>query len=272
MASVTLSEIRRSFGNTEVLKGIELEIEDGEFMTLVGPSGCGKSTLLRVIAGLDRGYSGGVSISGDKVDALSPRGRNIAMVFQNYALYPHLSVAANIATPLRLSRLSLFERIPLVRHLMLSRHAKQTEIDAEVIRVAGQLKIKELLSRKPGQLSGGQRQRVALGRAMVRNPDVFLMDEPLSNLDAALRVEMRRELTELHDRIGATFVYVTHDQIEAMTMSSRVAVMWQGELLQVGTPTELYARPADLRVARFIGSPPVKEGPAPNRRGGGNFF
>ncbi|MEO0762885.1 MAG: ABC transporter ATP-binding protein, partial [Pseudomonadota bacterium] len=212
MAEVTLENITKRYGATRALQGVDLAIADGEFMTLVGPSGCGKSTLLRVIAGLDHGYQGSVRIGARAVDGLRPRARNVAMVFQNYALYPHMTVAANIATPLRLARLNLLERMPLIRAAMPARRRKMAGIDAAVEAVARQLEIDHLLARMPAQLSGGQRQRVALGRAMVRDPDVFLMDEPLSNLDAALRVQMRGELTDLHRRLGTTFVYVTHDQ------------------------------------------------------------
>ena len=259
MASVILEQISKRYGATLALDRVNLDIEDGEFMTLVGPSGCGKSTLLRVIAGLDHGYEGQVQIGGRVVDGLRPRARNIAMVFQNYALYPHMTVAANIGTPLRLDRLGVLERLPMIRSLMPGRRQKVAVISDQVRAVASQLEIDHLLTRMPSQLSGGQRQRVALGRAMVRDPHVFLMDEPLSNLDAALRVQMRGELTDLHRRLGTTFVYVTHDQVEAMTMSTRVAVMADGEILQVGPPEQLYDQPDDIRVARFIGSPAINE-------------
>ncbi|MEO8137443.1 MAG: ABC transporter ATP-binding protein, partial [Betaproteobacteria bacterium] len=229
---------------------------------LVGPSGCGKSTLLRIIAGLERQDSGTVSIGGASVDHLRPHERKVAMVFQNYALYPHMSVFENIALPLTMSRLNLFERIPLLRLLSPRRRAVMQQIAGEVKAVAEQLRIESYFARRPGQLSGGQRQRVALGRAMVRNPDVFLMDEPLSNLDAKLRVHMRTELAELHARLGVTMVYVTHDQVEAMTMADRLAVMDQGAILQLGTPTEVYERPASITVAQFIGSPGINLLPA----------
>ncbi|KAF0230841.1 MAG: multiple sugar transport system ATP-binding [Beijerinckiaceae bacterium] len=254
---LTLGAISKAFGTTRVLDRVSLTVEPGEFVSLVGPSGCGKSTLLRIIAGLERQDDGTVSIGSRVVDALSPRQRNIAMVFQNYALYPHMSAFENIALPLSVGRLSLPERLPLLKYLSPRRARIMREIANEVEAVAGQLKIEALLARKPGQLSGGQRQRVALARAMVRQPSLFLMDEPLSNLDAQLRVHMRDELTDLHARLGATFVYVTHDQIEAMTMSSRVAMLDQGRLAQFGTPIELYDRPATLAVATFIGSPAI---------------
>ncbi len=257
MASIALKGISKSFGTTEVLKNIHLDIADGEFITLVGPSGCGKSTLIRIIAGLEPQSAGSVEVGGRAIDDLRPHERRVAMVFQSYALYPHMSVGDNIALPLSMQRLSLWERLPLVKLLSTRRRRVMREVMGEVRAVASQLQIEPLLGRKPSQLSGGQRQRVALGRAMVRHPDVFLMDEPLSNLDAKLRVHMRTELAELHKRLATTFVYVTHDQIEAMTMSDRVAMMDAGDILQLGTPSELYARPANLKVAQFIGSPAI---------------
>jgi multiple sugar transport system ATP-binding protein len=257
VATVTLSSIAKSFGSTRVLGGVDLDIADGEFLTLVGPSGCGKSTLIRIIAGLEHQERGGVAIGGRGVDHLRPHERRVAMVFQSYALYPHMSVRANIGLPLTMSRLKLWQRLPLLRLASGRRRAVMREIEAEIGAVAAQLQLEHLLDRKPAQLSGGQRQRVALGRAMVRQPDVFLMDEPLSNLDAKLRVHMRTELAELHKRLGATFIYVTHDQVEAMTMSDRVAMMDSGTILQLGTPSQLYEKPASLKVAQFIGSPAI---------------
>jgi len=257
MASVALRGISKSFDTTPVLSGIDIDIADGEFVTLVGASGCGKSTLIRIIAGLEPQSAGSVEVGGRAIDHLRPHERRVAMVFQSYALYPHMSVASNIAVPLSMQRLSLWERLPLVKHLSPRRRSVMRGIMKEVDAVAAQLQIQALLARRPAQLSGGQRQRVALGRAMVRHPDVFLMDEPLSNLDAKLRVHMRSELAELHARLGATFIYVTHDQVEAMTMSDRVAMMDGGRILQLGTPSELYARPANLKVAQFIGSPAI---------------
>jgi multiple sugar transport system ATP-binding protein len=256
-ADLGIASIGKAFGTTQVLDDVSIDIRAGEFLSLVGPSGCGKSTLLRIIAGLERQDSGTIAIAGRTVDALLPRQRNIAMVFQNYALYPHMNVGENIATPLVMDRLSLFERLPLLGRLSPRRAGLSRRIGDEVKQVAGQLHIDGLLGRKPGQLSGGQRQRVALARAMVRNPSAFLMDEPLSNLDAKLRVHMRDELAELHQRLGTTFVYVTHDQVEAMTMSDRVALMDAGRILQVGAPAELYERPRSLKVAQFIGSPTI---------------
>jgi len=257
MADVNIQDVGKAFGTVDVLNSVSLDVKDGEFLTLIGASGCGKSTLLRIIAGLEAQTSGSVAIGGRPVDHLRPKDRRIAMVFQSYALYPHMTVAQNMATPLEIDRCYLAERMPLTRLLSPRRKRLKAEIHADVLRTAEQLKIEQLLGRRPSQLSGGQRQRVALGRAMVRQPDVFLMDEPLSNLDASLRVHMRRELAALHAELGATFIYVTHDQVEAMTMSDRVALMEAGEILQVGTPGELYQRPANTRVATFLGSPRI---------------
>lgn len=257
MAAVGIHAIQKSFGSVDVLQSIDLAIEDGEFMTLVGPSGCGKSTLLRIIAGLETQDSGSISIGGKAVDNRRPSARDLAMVFQSYALYPHLTVAQNIAVPLRMRNLTTTERLPLIGRLSPKAAEKKTEIDRRVRRVAEQLDIAHLLDRKPKQLSGGQRQRVAVGRAMVRDPNVFLMDEPLSNLDAKLRVHMRTEIADLHRSLGTTFIYVTHDQAEAMTMSSRIAVMMEGDLIQVAPPAQVYDDPADIRVAEFIGSPKI---------------
>jgi len=269
MAQIELSAIRKSFDTTEVLKGVSLRINDGEFISLVGPSGCGKSTLLRVIAGLEAQNAGQVHINGAVVDGVRPSARNLAMVFQSYALYPHLSTFDNIAVPLRMRRLSTLERLPLLGAVLPSRHRKERGIAEDIAKVAEQLEISQLLRRKPGQLSGGQRQRVAVGRAIVRQPVAFLFDEPLSNLDAKLRVHMRAELAELHRRLKTTFVYVTHDQAEAMTMSSRIAVMIGGELVQVAAPAEIYDNPRDIRVAEFVGSPKINFLPGRIRKDGG---
>ena len=254
---VSIEAVTKVFGSTEVLKGVSLDIGAGEFLTLLGPSGCGKSTLLRVIAGLERQDGGSISIGGRIVDGLRAKLRDVAMVFQSYALYPHMTAGQNIALPLRMRRLSLAQRLPLLGRFVPGRKAALEEIDREVEQTARALEIEHLLHRKPGQLSGGQRQRVAAGRAMVRHPAVFLMDEPLSNLDAKLRVQMRAEIKELHRRLDATFIYVTHDQAEAMTMSDRVAVMFDGEVLQVAPPQEIYADPANRQVAEFVGSPKI---------------
>jgi len=257
MAELRLTNLVKSYGQTPVLRDVSLDIAHGEFLTLLGPSGCGKSTLLRIIAGLEVQDGGSLSINGRNVDDLRPRARDVAMVFQSYALYPHMTVAANMALPLRMRRLSAWQRLPLIGNLLPGTRRTNTGIEATVAGTADALGIGHLLGRKPGQLSGGQRQRVAVGRAMVRDPAVFLMDEPLSNLDAKLRVQMRTEIKELHRRLGVTFIYVTHDQAEAMTLSDRVAVMLNGELLQVAKSQDIYADPSDRRVAEFVGSPKI---------------
>jgi multiple sugar transport system ATP-binding protein len=257
MATISLKGIAKEFGATRVLKGVSLDVEDGEFLTLVGPSGCGKSTLLRIIAGLEQQTSGEVAIFNRDVSAVRPSERDLAMVFQSYALYPHLTIEDNMLTPLKLRHFSFLERLPLASMILPSCRQKLKDMRAQVREIAEILKIDHLLARKPGQLSGGQRQRAALGRAMVREPVAFLMDEPLSNLDAALRVHMRSELAELHRRFNATFIYVTHDQAEALTMSDRMAVMMDGNILQLDTPQEIYNNPQDRRVAEFVGSPKI---------------
>jgi multiple sugar transport system ATP-binding protein len=239
MARVEIQGIEKRFGDTAVLRGIDLDIADGEFVVLVGESGCGKSTLLRILAGLEQATAGEVRIGGHRVNELEPRERDIAMVFQSYALYPHMSVRGNMGF-----NLELRGRSPKV-------------IDAAVQSAAGTLSLAQLLDRFPRQLSGGQRQRVAMGRAIVRQPQVFLFDEPLSNLDAKLRVQMRTEIRALHQRLAATSVYVTHDQVEAMTMADRIVVLNHGRIEQTGAPLDLYDRPANLFVARFIGSPAI---------------
>lgn len=237
MGSLSIRNVKKSYGDNHILKGIDLEIENGEFLILVGPSGCGKSTLLNMIAGLDDITSGEIYIADRLVNNLSPKDRDIAMVFQSYALYPNMTVRKNIAFGLEI------------------RKVPKNEQEEIINRVAKTLQMEHLLDRKPVQLSGGQRQRVAMGRALARNPALFLFDEPLSNLDAKLRVEMRTEIKLLHQRLGTTIVYVTHDQIEAMTLGQRIAVMKEGEVRQFGTPQQLYDLPADLYVAGFIGSP-----------------
>jgi multiple sugar transport system ATP-binding protein len=237
MATVAIREVRKAFGSTQVLHGVSVDIADAEFVVLVGPSGCGKSTLLRMIAGLENITGGEIAISGRVVNNVPPKDRDIAMVFQNYALYPHMTVRQNMAFSMKLAG------------------APKEAMEAEVMRSARILGLEQLLDRYPRQLSGGQRQRVAMGRAIVRNPQVFLFDEPLSNLDAKLRVQMRAEIRELHQRLKVTTVYVTHDQIEAMTMADKIVVMNHGRIEQAGAPLELYDRPANLFVAGFIGSP-----------------
>jgi ABC-type sugar transport system ATPase subunit len=237
MGQISLKGIKKSFGAVDVLKGIDLEVGDGELVVFVGPSGCGKSTLLRMIAGLDQPTSGTIAINGTDVTPRSAADRGLAMVFQSYALYPHMSVRQNMAFGLQNTRMA------------------KSEIDARIADAARLLEIEPLLERRPGQLSGGQRQRVAIGRAIVRRPTAFLLDEPLSNLDAELRVSMRAELSALHARLGATMVHVTHDQVEAMTMADRIVVLRAGRIEQVDTPLNLYNRPANLFVAGFIGAP-----------------
>ncbi len=264
MASVSLLNLRKTFLDPQgqgvtVVNDLSLEVRDGEFLVLVGPSGCGKSTALRMLAGLETVSGGEIRIGDKVVNQAAPGERNIAMVFQNYALYPHLSVYENMAFGLKLKRLPAFPR-----SLFQSAQTKaaRAEIDAEVRGAAQLLDITHLLERKPRALSGGQRQRVALGRAIVRHPEVFLMDEPLSNLDAKLRVQTRAELIKLHRRLGVTTIYVTHDQVEAMTMGQRIAVMQGGVLQQCDTPLELYHRPKNLFVAGFIGTPAMNFLPA----------
>lgn len=257
MGSVKLENIAKSFDKTQVIRRLSLEVEDGEFLTLVGPSGCGKSTLLRIIAGLEQQTEGHIHIGSLLVDSIRPSERDLSMVFQSYALYPHLTVFENIAVPLKIRRLNQWQRLPLAKWLIPGTKQRLLDIQADIGDVAQTLGLDQLLSRKPGQLSGGQRQRVALGRAIVRHPQAFLFDEPLSNLDAKLRVHMRSEITRLHQQLKTTFIYVTHDQAEAMTMSDRIAVMMGGELIQVGTPNQVYHNPQDIRVAEFIGSPKI---------------
>jgi multiple sugar transport system ATP-binding protein len=255
--SIALESIHKSYGANSVLKNIKLTIQEGEFISIVGPSGCGKSTLLKLIAGLEFPDDGHVLFNGQSINHLLPSERNVAMVFQNYALYPHLSVLQNVTLPLEMSRLSFWQRQPILRHLLPSSRHGLKKINEEAMKLIHSLKLESLVQKKPAQISGGQRQRVALARAMVRSPSVFLMDEPLSNLDAQLRVHLRQELVDLHKTLGITFIYVTHDQSEAMTMSDRIALMSRGELLQVGTPQELYDRPQTLEVAQFLGSPSI---------------
>ncbi|WP_375457776.1 ABC transporter ATP-binding protein [uncultured Enterovirga sp.] len=262
MTGISISGVSKSFGSTPVLRDVSLEVADGEFLTLVGPSGCGKSTLLRILAGLDFADSGRVSIGGRPVDDLAPKRRDVAMVFQSYALYPYMTVAQNIALPLEMRRLSAAQRLPLVGRFWPGARAARQAIASETSETAASLGLGGLLDRRPAQLSGGQRQRVALARAMVRHPQVFLMDEPLSNLDAKLRVQARAEIAELHRRLGVTFIYVTHDQSEAMTLSDRVAVMANGRILQLAAPQTVYDDPENVEVARFIGTPEMNLLPA----------
>jgi multiple sugar transport system ATP-binding protein len=237
MAKVRLKGVRKSFGTVEVIKGVDIDIEDGEFVVFVGPSGCGKSTLLRMIAGLEDITGGTLEIDGKVVNDLAPKERGIAMVFQSYAIFPHMTVRENVAFGLTIAG------------------ASKAEKDAKVAEAARILQMEHLLDRRPSQLSGGQRQRVAIGRAIVRKPKVFLFDEPLSNLDAALRMDMRMEIGKLHQKLGASMIYVTHDQVEAMTLADKIVVLKDGEVMQVGAPMDLYHKPANLFVAGFLGAP-----------------
>ncbi|MBI5260287.1 MAG: sn-glycerol-3-phosphate ABC transporter ATP-binding protein UgpC [Bradyrhizobium sp.] len=253
MADVSLRKVVKRYDEVEAVRGIDLDISDHEFIVLVGPSGCGKSTTLRMIAGLEDITDGDITIDGDVVNDVPPKDRDIAMVFQNYALYPHMTVAENMSFGLRL------------------KHYPKAEIKARVTEAARLLDITDLIDRKPKQLSGGQRQRVAMGRAIVRNPKVFLFDEPLSNLDAKLRVQMRIEIKKVHQKVRTTTVYVTHDQVEAMTLADRVVVMNNGRIEQIGTPNELYHRPATRFVAGFIGSPAMNFMPCRLEDAGGTL-
>ncbi len=250
MATVALRDLVKTFDKTEVLHGINLEVADGEFIVFVGPSGCGKSTTLRMLAGLEEVTSGEIYIDDKMVNNLEPKERNIAMVFQNYAIYPHMSVRKNIGFGLRTAKMS--------------KEDKEKRIDE----VAALLGMSELLERRPSQLSGGQRQRVAIGRAMVRDPQVFLFDEPLSNLDAQLRTQMRLEIKKLHQRVGTTIIFVTHDQVEAMTLADRIVIMKDGYIQQIGSPTQVYQNPANLFVAQFIGAPSMNMLPGKLVEGG----
>ncbi|EME16665.1 ABC transporter ATP-binding protein [Rhodococcus triatomae] len=251
MGSIRIEGLSRTFKNVTAVDDISMDIRDGDFLVLLGPSGCGKTTLLRMIAGLLEPTGGRILLDGDDITSAPAKRRDVAMVFQNYALYPHLSVAKNLSFPLRI------------------RKVPKADAAARVDEVANQLDIAHLLDRKPKELSGGQRQRVAVGRAIVSSPKAFLMDEPLSNLDAKLRTATRRELTELHRRLGATFVYVTHDQVEAMTMATRIALLDNGRIEQIGTPEQVYDAPASVFVAGFLGSPPMNLMPATVGSSGG---
>jgi len=244
VARLTLKGVKKRFGETEVIKSVDLEVEDGAFVVFVGPSGCGKSTILRMLAGLEQVSEGAIEIDGRNVTGMLPMERGIAMVFQSYALYPHMSVEDNIGFGLKIAGLSRAERRP------------------KVLEAAKVLKLEDYLQRKPKQLSGGQRQRVAIGRAIVKQPKIFLFDEPLSNLDAELRVQMRLEIARLHQELGATMIYVTHDQVEAMTLADKIVVLRDGRIEQVGAPVELYENPANQFVAGFIGSPKMNFLPA----------
>lgn len=239
MAGLTVTDISKSFGNVKVLDRVSLELAEGELLVLLGSSGCGKSTLLRIIAGLEEADSGEVAIGGKRVDQLRPKDRNVALVFQNYSLYPHMSVEKNLGFPLKVAG------------------TPKKEIESRVNEIAGMIGLGDRLNDRPAQLSGGQRQRVALGRAIIRKPSIFLLDEPLSNLDADLRVRMRQEIVKLQREVGVAMIHVTHDQTEALTMADRVAMLHQGRVEQIGTPEELYKSPATLNVAQFVGQPKI---------------
>ncbi|PDT32646.1 ABC transporter ATP-binding protein [Rhizobium sp. M10] len=257
MSAIEFNNISKRFGVKEVIRDINVSIEKGDFLVLLGPSGCGKSTLLRMLAGLESISGGEIKIGGNRVDQLPPGERDIAFVFQSYALYPHLSVRRNMSFPLLMQEFRWWHHLPLLGGLAKRRIETSPRVVEKVEKTARILALTEMLDRFPRTLSGGQRQRVALGRAMVREPEVFLMDEPLSNLDAKLRTSMRSEISRLHKEIGGTFVYVTHDQVEAMTMGTKIALMRDGIIQQFGTAREIYTDPANTYVARFIGTPPM---------------
>ena len=252
---LSLAHVTKSFGTAMALRDISFDVAAGEMVSILGPSGCGKSTLLRVIAGLDDAQSGEILIGGDNVRGIAPKNRELAFVFQTYALYPHMTAGQNIAAPLVMTQLSAAQRTPLLHRFVPGARAARAAIQARVQATATMLEIDALLNRRPGELSGGQRQRVALGRALVRQPKLFLLDEPLANLDASLRVQTRSELRTIQRKIGATTLFVTHDQAEAMAISDRIAVMFAGQIRQIATPDELYRNPVDIHVARFMSQP-----------------
>ena len=257
MASLTFDALSKSYGANTVINDFSATVDDKEFLVLLGPSGCGKSTMLRMVAGLTDISSGTLKFGDDVVNALTPKQRNIAFVFQSYALYPHMTVRANIAFPLIMDNFRWWHHLPFWGALMRSRLLKRPDIKAKIERTAEMLELTDYLERRPKALSGGQRQRVAVARSIIREPAIYLFDEPLSNLDAKLRMQMRAEISALHARVQKTFVYVTHDQVEAMTMGTRIIVMNEGVVQQYGTPAEIYSAPANEFVARFIGSPPM---------------
>ncbi|WP_236795647.1 ABC transporter ATP-binding protein [Amycolatopsis sp. GM8] len=257
MPSITFENVSKSFRDTQVITSFDAQIEDGEFVVLLGPSGCGKSTLLRMIAGLTDITSGTMRFDGEVVNEWEVAERRLAFVFQSYALYPHMTVRANIAFPLVMAAFKRWYHVPVVNSIARRTLMRSPEISERTARIATALELDQLLDRRPVQLSGGQRQRVALARALVRDPAIYLLDEPLSNLDAKLRTQMRAQITGLHREVGRTFVYVTHDQVEAMTMATRIIVMDHGAIQQIGTPDEIYRSPANTFVARFVGAPPM---------------
>jgi multiple sugar transport system ATP-binding protein len=271
MPRITFDAVSKSYGSTRVIEEFNAEVGDNEFLVLLGPSGCGKSTMLRMIAGLTDITSGEILFDGERVNELEPRERNIAFVFQSYALYPHMSVRQNIAFPLVMDRFKKAYHLPIVNSVARRMIARQPDVVERVDQVARMLELEDYLDRRPGTLSGGQRQRVAVGRALVRDPAVYLLDEPLSNLDAKLRAQMRMEIAALYEKVQKTFIYVTHDQVEAMTMATRIVVLHEGEIQQIGTPDEIYNRPANTFVARFIGSPPMNQMPVTVEAGVARF-
>lgn len=257
MPHISFQEVTKKFGKSTVIHGFSAEIEDGEFLVLLGPSGCGKSTMLRVIAGLADMTSGAIEFDGEVINGLEPKERKIAFVFQSYALYPHMSVYDNIAFPLIMDRFKSWYHVPIINSIARRILRSTPDVKTKVLEVSQMLELEPMLSRRPRTLSGGQRQRVAVARALVRDPDLYLLDEPLSNLDAKLRTQMRSEITDLYKKVKKSFIYVTHDQVEAMTMATKMIVMNDGEIRQIGTPEEVYNSPADTFVAKFIGSPPM---------------
>jgi multiple sugar transport system ATP-binding protein len=262
MPHLSFEAVSKSFGRTEVIHDFNAEVAENEFLVLLGPSGCGKSTMLRMIAGLTDVTSGEIRFDGQRVNELEPRERNIAFVFQSYALYPHMSVRQNIAFPLVMDHFKRIYHIPFVNMIARRMISRRPDVTQRVEQVARMLELEEYLDRRPATLSGGQRQRVAVGRALVRDPALYLLDEPLSNLDAKLRAQMRMEISTLYEKVQKTFVYVTHDQVEAMTMATRIIVLHEGVIQQIGTPENIYNRPENTFVARFIGSPPMNLIPA----------
>lgn len=257
MPKIDFNGISKTFGTNTVIRRFNASVEDGEFLVLLGPSGCGKSTLLRMIAGLSEISGGEMLFDGKLANDWTPKQRGVAFVFQSYALYPHMTVRANIAFPLVMDHFRKWHHIPIVNMIHRWQVMNRPEVKAAVERIAEQLELTPLLERRPGSLSGGQRQRVALARSLVRDPSLYLLDEPLSNLDAKLRTQMRSEITTLHQKVKKTFVYVTHDQVEAMTMATRIVVMYGGVIQQIGTPDEIYDSPANTFVAKFVGAPPM---------------
>ncbi|KVK54005.1 sugar ABC transporter [Agrobacterium deltaense] len=262
MSALSFKDVSKSFGDHTVIEAFNADIHDGEFLVLLGPSGCGKSTLLRMIAGLSDITSGKLLFDGAVANEWEPKRRGVAFVFQTYALYPHMTVRENIAFPLVMDAFRKWYHLPIVNIVARHKLMKRPDIAERTLNIARQLELEPLLDRRPASLSGGQRQRVALARALVRNPELYLLDEPLSNLDAKLRTQMRSEISSLHHKVGKTFVYVTHDQVEAMTMATRIIVMNKGIVQQVDTPDEIYDHPANTFVARFVGSPPMNLIPA----------